>query len=317
MAFRFLQKLKDGLKKTREVLNTPVSELLRIGRVVDEALLEELEAALITSDIGPRLAMEIVEEIRVKYKAKEIKHAEDIITYLKDMLAGGLTAEIDMRLARQPQGPTMILMVGVNGTGKTTSTAKLAQFLTSQGHSVLLAAADTFRAAAGEQLDIWAERLGVEIVRHNDGADPAAVVFDACEAAVSRNIDYIIADTAGRLHNKKNLLAQLEKIYRVAGKKIPDAPHEVLLVLDATTGQNALAQAETFTEGVGVTGLILTKLDGTAKGGIVIAINRQIRLPIKFVGTGEKADDFAPFDPHAFCDALFSDIETQADAPAE
>jgi fused signal recognition particle receptor len=305
----FFGKLKAALKKTGQVLNTPVSELL-IRRKIDEALLDELEEALIAADVGPRLALDISEQIRQKYRNKEIEHAEEILDFLKNMLAEGLAAETEMSLGRNPDGPTVILLIGVNGTGKTTTTAKLARFLTDQGHGVLLAAADTFRAAAGEQLDIWASRVGVDIVRHKDGADPAAVVFDACDAALARKLDYVLVDTAGRIHTKSNLMQQLEKIHRVAGKKIAGAPHEVLLVLDATTGQNALSQAKLFTEGVGVTGLVLTKLDGTAKGGIVIAINREIRLPIKFVGLGEKETDFAPFDPHEFTDALFAGIAT-------
>ncbi|GAG37103.1 unnamed protein product, partial [marine sediment metagenome] len=247
----------------------------------DEALLEELEEALILADAGPRLAMQIVDRIREKYRNKEIENAEDILDFLKDMLAEGLAPEEEMRLARNPDGPTVVLFVGVNGTGKTTTTAKLACFLKDQGRTVLLAAADTFRAAASEQLDIWAKRVGVDIVRHADGADPAAVVFDACDAARARGADYILVDTAGRIHTKSNLMQQLDKIRRVAAKKIDGAPHEVLLVLDATTGQNALSQARTFTKGAGVTGLVLAKLDGTAKGGVVIAINREIRLPIK------------------------------------
>jgi signal recognition particle-docking protein FtsY len=306
----FFDKIKRGLKKTREILFMDVRDVFRIGRRVDEELLNELEERLILADVGPRLAAEVVDEIRVKYKKKEIEKSEDILEFLKNMLSEGLAPD-EESLAKSSEGPTLILMVGVNGTGKTTTTAKLAKFLKQQGYKVLLAAADTFRAAAGEQLDIWAGRVGVDIVRHADGADPAAVVFDACDAAIARGMDYVIVDTAGRIHTKANLMQQLEKISRVAGKKIPGAPHEVLLVLDATTGQNALSQAKTFTEGVGVTGLVLTKLDGTAKGGIVIAINRQIKLPIKFIGVGEKEDDFAPFSAKDFCSAMFAGVETE------
>lgn len=306
----FFDKIRSGLKKTRDVLFMDVKDVFRIGRRVDEALLSELEERLVLADVGPRLAAEVVEEIREKYKKKEIEKAEDILDFLKNMLSRGLSDSADALIAKNPDGPTLVLMVGVNGTGKTTTTAKLARFLKDRGDKVLLAAADTFRAAAGEQLDIWANRIGVDIVRHADGADPAAVVFDACEAAVARKVDYVLVDTAGRIHTKANLMQQLEKIHRVAAKKIPGAPHEVLLILDATTGQNALSQAKVFTEGVGVTGLVLTKLDGTAKGGIVIAINRQIKLPIKFIGVGEKEGDFAPFDAKEFCDALFAGVET-------
>ncbi len=310
----FFDKIRSGLKKTRDILFMDVRDVFRVGRRVDDDLLTELEERLILSDVGPRIATGVVEEIREKYENKEIENAEDILEFLKDMLSEGLQGEGEENLARNPDGPTLILMVGVNGTGKTTTTAKLAKFLKDQGSKVILAAADTFRAAAGEQLDIWASRVGVDIVRHNDGADPAAVVFDACEAAVARHADYVLVDTAGRIHTKANLMQQLEKIHRVAAKKIPGAPHEVLLVLDATTGQNALSQAKLFTEGVGVTGLVLTKLDGTAKGGVVIAINRQVKLPIKFIGVGEKENDFAPFDAREFVNALFAGIETEEDA---
>ncbi len=305
MARSFLSRIKAGLRKTHEVLNTPVQDLVRRRRI-DEALLDELEEALILADVGARAAVDLVDQLRQKYKNKEIEHTDDILDFLKSMLAEGLADETRMRLARAAEGPTVVLLVGVNGTGKTTSTAKLAHLLKQEGHAVLLAAADTFRAAAGEQLEIWARRVGVDIVRHADGADPAAVVFDACEAARARKADYVLVDTAGRIHTKQNLMQQLEKIARVAGKKIENAPHEVLLVLDAVIGQNALSQARLFTEGVGATGLILTKLDGTAKGGVAIAINREIRLPIKYVGTGETMEDFAPFDPHEFCEALFA-----------
>ena len=313
----FFDKLRSGLKKTREILFMDVKDVFRIGRRVDEQLLSELEESLVLADVGPRLAAEVVEEIREKYKKKEIEKAEDILEFLKNMLSRGLSDSEDARLARSADGPTLILMVGVNGTGKTTTTAKMAKFLKERGDKVILAAADTFRAAAGEQLDIWANRIGVDIVRHADGADPAAVVFDACEAAIARKADYVLVDTAGRIHTKANLMQQLEKIHRVAAKKIPGAPHEVLLILDATTGQNALSQAKVFTEGVGVTGLVLTKLDGTAKGGVVIAINRQIKLPIKFIGVGEKEDDFAPFDAKEFCDALFSNVETDEEVESQ
>ncbi|MBN2711080.1 MAG: signal recognition particle-docking protein FtsY [Planctomycetes bacterium] len=307
----FFSKLKAGLKKTREVLTMDVRDLVKIGRKVDENLLEELEEKLILADVGPRFSMEIVDDIRKKYKDKEIENSDDILDFMEQMLADRLFSESQMKLLKAESGPTVILLVGVNGTGKTTTTAKLAKYLTGTGHSVLLAAADTFRAAAGEQLDIWASRVGVDIVRHSDGADPAAVVFDACEAATARNMDYVLVDTAGRIHTKSNLMQQLEKIHRVAGKKISGAPHEVLLILDATTGQNALSQAKIFTEGVGVTGLVLTKLDGTAKGGIAMAINHEISLPIKFIGVGEKEDDFAEFDPREYVKAMFIGMDTR------
>ncbi|MDR1744745.1 MAG: signal recognition particle-docking protein FtsY [Planctomycetota bacterium] len=306
----FFDKIRGGLKKTRDILFMDVRDVFRIGRRVDEELLAELEERLVLADVGPRIAAEVVEEIREKFKKKEIEKSEDILEFLKTTLSRGLSDSGDALLSGNPDGPALILMVGVNGTGKTTTTAKLARFLKDRGDKVILAAADTFRAAAGEQLDIWANRIGVDIVRHADGADPAAVVFDACEAAIARKADYVLVDTAGRIHTRANLMQQLEKIHRVAAKRIPGAPHDVLLVLDATTGQNALSQAKLFTEGVGVTGLVLTKLDGTAKGGIVIAINRQIRLPIKFIGVGEQEADFAPFNAREFCDALFAEASS-------
>ena len=310
--------LKKGIKKTRDILFMDVRDVFRIGRKIDEPLLAELEDKLLHADVGPKLAAELVADIRDRWRKKLIEDADQIPAALKSILADTIDHPEGHALARAAEGPTVVLLVGVNGAGKTTTTAKLARRLQQDGARVLLAAADTFRAAAGEQLEIWAGRVGVDLVRHKDGADPAAVVFDACEAAIARKADYVLVDTAGRLHNKANLMQQLEKITRVAAKKIPGAPHEVLLVLDATTGQNALSQAKLFTEGVGVTGLVLAKLDGTAKGGVVIAINRQVRMPIKFVGLGEKDTDLAPFDPRAFCEALFADLpglETPPETP--
>lgn len=304
MAFRFFDSFRKGLQLTRQKLAGAFSAVATIGRKVDEAFLEELEEALVMCDVGPRLAFEMVEDVRARFYAKELSRTEDITVFLHERMVARLTTK-SLDLAHIADGPTVILMVGVNGTGKTTTTAKLAKRFASQGKTVLLGAADTFRAAAGEQLDIWAKRIGVDIIRHRDGADPAAVVFDACEAAVARHVDYLIVDTAGRLHTKDNLMRELEKIHRVAGNKIPGAPHEVLLVLDATTGQNALSQAKLFGQGVGVTGLVLAKLDGTAKGGIALAINRETDLPIKLVGTGEKEDDLADFDPASYTAALF------------
>ena len=301
----FFSRLKESLKKTAAIFS-PVAAAARPERKVDAAFWDELEEALIASDIGPAVAMEMLEKLKLLHADKAAESVDEVLDALKKLLVMGVPSIYEMKLGKNPSGPTIILLVGVNGTGKTTTTAKLARYIVDNGRTVLLAAADTFRAAAGEQLDIWAERVGVDIVRHADGADPAAVVYDACEAALARKIDYVLVDTAGRLHTKDNLMKQLEKICRVAEKKIPGAPHEVLLILDATTGQNALSQARKFTADAGVTGLILTKLDGTAKGGIVLAINREIRLPIKFIGIGEKETDLAPFDPEEFCQALFS-----------
>ncbi|MHC4884120.1 MAG: signal recognition particle-docking protein FtsY [Planctomycetota bacterium] len=308
MAWNLLQSVKQGLSRTRETLSGAFSSIMAIGRKVDEAFLEELEEALIVADVGPRLAMEMTEDVRRRYKNREIQEADEIVRFLKGDLVDKLV-EKDLTLGKAENGPTVIIFVGVNGTGKTTTTAKLAWRYAQEGQKVLLAAADTFRAAAGEQLDIWAQRLGVEIVRHRDGADPGAVVFDACEAAVARDVDYVIVDTAGRLHTKENLMRELDKIRRIAEKKIGTPPQEMLLVLDATTGQNALSQAQLFSQGVGLTGMVLTKLDGTAKGGIAVAINRAVDLPIKLIGVGEGQEDLADFDPKAFVDAMFSGIE--------
>ena len=310
MAWGLFRSVKKGLTKTRNKLSGALNAILTIGRKIDDDVLDEIEEALILSDLGPRLAMEITEDIRAKYKAREIRQVEEIFEFLQSDLSEKLLKK-DIAIAMAHAGPTVIMLVGVNGTGKTTTAAKLAHRLRRDGCSVLLAAADTFRAAAGEQLDIWAGRIGVEIIRHKDGSDPAAVVFDACEAARARKLDYVVIDTAGRIHTKENLMRELQKIHRVASQKIEGAPHEVLLVLDATTGQNALSQAKTFAQGVGLTGLVLTKLDGTAKGGIAIAINREVELPIKLIGVGEGAEDLVVFDPEAYVAAMFAGIETE------
>ncbi|MHC4871033.1 MAG: signal recognition particle-docking protein FtsY [Planctomycetota bacterium] len=313
-----MKSIKSGLNKTRDKINGTFNAILTIGRKVDEDFLEELEDALINSDVGPRLALEIVEDIRTKYKLREIKKADEIIDFIKNDLTCRLT-EKNISLCKSSDGPTVIMLIGVNGSGKTTTAAKLARRYRQEGKKVLLAAADTFRAAAGEQLDIWADKVGVDIVKHASGADPAAVVFDACDAALARGIEYLIIDTAGRLHTKDNLMRELEKIHRVAGKKIPDAPHEALLVLDSTTGQNALSQAKNFSQGVGLTGLVLTKLDGTAKGGVAVAINNDVDLPIKLIGVGESAEDLLDFDPQNYISAMFSSVsaETEVEEPVE
>ncbi|MFH0912007.1 MAG: signal recognition particle-docking protein FtsY [Planctomycetota bacterium] len=307
MAGGFFQGIRAGLAKTRDKLSHALRAVFAVGRKVDEDLLTELEEVLIAADLGPRLASELVEEVRRQYKLRAIETSGEIVEFLKESLVHSLSAS-GVELARAPDGPTVILMIGVNGTGKTTTIAKLAHRFRGEGRRVLLAAADTFRAAAVEQLERWAERVGVEIVRHRAGSDPAAVVFDACDAALARRADVLLVDTAGRLHTKNNLMRELEKIRRVAEKKIPGAPHEALLVLDATTGQNALSQAATFAEGVGLTGLVLAKLDGTAKGGIAVAIHRAVRLPIKLIGVGEREGDLAVFDPLAFVDAMFEGV---------
>jgi len=298
-------KLKAGLKKTREKFSSGLRSILSIGRKLDEDLLEELEEKLVTSDMGPATAMALVDQLTDAYKNREIAKAEEVIPFLRSRLLDMLQEEAtDAGIHEAKTPPTVILVVGVNGTGKTTSIAKLANHFHGLGKHVLLCAGDTFRAAAVEQLSIWSERIGCEIVRHSQGADPAAVAYDAVEAAIARQADVLIVDTAGRLHTQTNLMNELEKIKRVIGKKIPDAPHEVLLVLDATVGQNAIRQAQQFNEAVAVTGLILAKLDGTAKGGAVIGIRNEVPVPVKFVGLGEKIEDLEPFDAGAFVDAI-------------
>lgn len=298
-----IEKLKRGLSKTRNVLNTDVKELFA-GRRLDQTLLDKLEEILITSDIGVDMSRRIMDELGQVYKAGKLTEANQVYDYLKNELKRSLMGE-GGELSSSINSPTVILVAGVNGTGKTTSIAKLAYWLKQQDKSVLLAASDTFRAAAIEQLTIWSERIGVDIVKHQLGADPGAVAYDAAEAALARRIDYLLVDTAGRLHTKDNLMRELTKINDVLNKKIPGAPHEVLLVLDATTGQNAIVQAKLFNEAVKISGIFLAKLDGTAKGGIVVAIKNQLNIPVKFIGLGEKPEDIEPFDGDKFVDALF------------
>ena len=295
---------KEKLGKTRTRIANSLSSVLSLGRKIDESLLDELEETLISDDIGVETTSKLVSELRDAYRSRKIAATDDIVPFLKEHIKG-YWPDQDRQLHLAENGPTVILVAGVNGTGKTTSIAKLAYILSRNNKSVLLAACDTFRAAAVEQLSIWAERIGVPIVKHQTGGDPAAVAFDACEAAVARNTDILILDTAGRLHTKSDLMKQLVKIRDVAARKIPGSPHEVLLVLDATTGQNAISQAKLFTEAINVTGIILAKLDGTARGGIVIAIKDQLDIPVKFIGLGEKPEDIAEFDPATFVEALF------------
>ncbi|MBN1361563.1 MAG: signal recognition particle-docking protein FtsY [Sedimentisphaerales bacterium] len=297
--------LKERLSKTRSKISSSLSTVLSLGRKIDDDLLDELEETLIRDDIGVETTDKLITELRQAYRAREIAKAEEIIPFLKEHIKAYWPAH-DRQLRLAQSGPTVILVAGVNGTGKTTSIAKLAHIFHRNGKKVIVAACDTFRAAAVEQLSIWAERIGVQIVKHQTGSDPAAVAFDACEAAVARNVDILILDTAGRLHTKKDLMMQLTKIRDVVTRKIPDAPHEVLLVLDGTTGQNAISQAQLFTEAINVTGIFLAKLDGTARGGIVIAIKDQLDIPVKFVGLGEKPEDIAEFDPQTFVEALFA-----------
>ena len=282
-----LDKLKAGLAKSRRKISSSLNSVLTIGRKLDDDLLEELEEQLISDDIGVETTMRIVEDLRAAWKERKIASAEDVLPFLKQELID-YWPQSDRELHFAESGPTVILVTGVNGSGKTTSVAKLAAMLSSQGKKVVLGACDTFRAAAVEQLTIWSERTGVQIVKHQQGSDPAAVAFDACDATAARQADVLLIDTAGRLHTQQNLMRELTKIRDVAAGKIAGAPHEVLQVLDATTGQNAINQAKMFAQAVDLTGIFLAKLDGTAKGGIVIAIRNQINLPVKFVGLGEK-----------------------------
>ncbi len=296
--------LKERLSKTRSKISSSLSSVLRLGRNIDEELLDELEETLISDDIGVETTDKLISELREAYRNKQIAKTDDILPFLKEHMKS-YWPDRDRQLHLAPSGPTVILVAGVNGTGKTTSIAKLAYILNKNKKKVIVAACDTFRAAAIEQLTIWADRIGAQIVKHQIGGDPAAVAFDACEAAMARGADVLILDTAGRLHTKKDLMQQLTKIRDVTARKIPGSPHEVLLVLDATTGQNAIVQAKMFTEAINLTGIFLAKLDGTARGGIVIAIKDQLDIPVKFVGLGEKPEDIAEFDPDKFVEALF------------
>jgi fused signal recognition particle receptor len=305
-----VDKLKSGLTKTRQVFVGGLRSLLR-GRKLDQALLDQLEQRLITSDLGVQASAKIAADLNAAWKEGKIDSGDQALDFLKGEMKTYWPPE-SRELKFAPSGPTVILVAGINGAGKTTSIAKLGQYLKNQGKSVMVAACDTFRAAAVEQLSIWAQRIDVQIVKHQMGSDPAAVAFDACDAAVNRNIDVLIVDTAGRLHTQDNLMRELSKIRRVIEKRIPGAPHEVLLVLDATTGQNAIRQAEEFLKAVHVTGIFLAKLDGTAKGGIVVAIRHQLNLPVKFVGIGETPADIEPFNPDDFVEALFAETEPVA-----
>ncbi len=299
----FFDRLKEGLNKTKKGLMGKVESIFVPGRIVDEETLEELEETLVLSDVGAAGASEMVDHLREKKNRGELKAADSV----KEMLKLEMTAMLG---ARKPlvvfgERPFVILAVGVNGVGKTTTIGKLASRLRDEGHSVLLGAGDTFRAAAIEQLEIWAGRAGAQLVKHQSGSDPSAVVFDAVEAARARNIDVVIIDTAGRLHTKSSLMEELKKVKRVCDKALAGAPHEILLVVDATNGQNALRQAQLFNEAVGVTGIALTKLDGTAKGGIVFAIRKELNIPVKLIGVGEGIEDLQDFVPEDFVKALF------------
>lgn len=300
-----LARFKEGLARTREGLADKVRGLLKGRTVIDDELYEELETILLQADVGVETTIKLIDALRERIRQERVRDPHVVMPLLKEEMGKILGAQAP-GLRPAWDKPTVIMVVGVNGTGKTTTIGKLAHRLRSEGRKVLLGAADTFRAAAAEQLAVWAQRTGAELVRHGEGADPAAVAYDAVQAARAREADVVLIDTAGRLHTKANLMEELKKIRRVIAREIPDAPHEVLLVLDATTGQNAIQQARLFTEAVGVTGIVLTKLDGTAKGGIVLAIRDRFGIPVKFVGLGEGAEDLRPFDPEAFLDAIFA-----------
>ncbi len=299
-------RMKEAVTRTRENLSQRIEEVVSFGKEIDRATLDDLEATLIGADLGNTTTREVLDKLREKADRKQIRNTDELKRLLKDELLAILNAANTRPVERVDGTPEVILVVGVNGTGKTTTIGKLSQVFRSQGKTVLLCAADTFRAAAIEQLEIWGQRTGTEVIRTKPGGDPAAVLYDALQAASARHSDYVIVDTAGRLHTKTNLMAELDKMRRTAQRIIPGAPHETLLVMDATTGQNGLQQARQFTEAAGVTGIVLTKLDGTAKGGVVVAISRELGLPVRYVGVGEKAGDLLPFNAKDFVDSLFA-----------
>lgn len=297
----FFDKIKAGLTKTKENIQNSLNGIFATFRKVDEEFLDELLELLILSDVGFETAESIIDELRNRAKLEKIEDANVLKTVLRDIIAEKMTGGNELNISTSP---SVIVVVGVNGVGKTTTIGKLANNLKNEGKKVIIAAADTFRAAAIEQIEIWAQRADIEIVKHQDGSDPASVVYDAIQAAKARNADVVICDTAGRLHNKKGLMDELSKITRVVSKELPDADKEILLVLDATTGQNAIVQAKDFKEATNITGVVLTKLDGTAKGGVTIAVRDVTGVPIKLIGVGEKIDDLQPFSPTAFASAL-------------
>lgn len=302
----FFDKLKSGLGKTRESFSEKVNSVFSAFVKIDEEFFEELLEVLIMADLGTQTAEYVIETLKARVKSKRLQDAEDIKEELKNVIAEILT-EQDTAMHLETK-PSVILVIGVNGVGKTTSIGKMAALYRERGRNVLLAAADTFRAAAIEQLDEWATRAGCDIIKNKENSDPSAVVFDACRAAKARSTDILICDTAGRLHNKSNLMAELSKISRVIEKELPDADKEILIVLDASTGQNAVSQAKLFSEAAGISGIILTKIDGTAKGGIVVSIAKEQNIPVKFIGVGEGISDLQEFDAESFAKALFSDM---------
>ena len=302
----FFEKISAGLKKTRDSLMGRLEDLAAGFTKVDEDFFDELEETLIMGDVGANVTMRIMDELRDRVRHAGITEPTEVIGQLREIITGLMGEESPLDLSTKP---SVVLVIGVNGVGKTTTIGKMAAYLRGEGKQVLLAAADTFRAAAAEQLAVWADRAGAELIRHEEGSDPASVVFDAIHAGKSRGADVIICDTVGRLHNKKNLMDELSKIARVISRELPDAAVEVLLVLDATTGQNAISQARSFQEAAGITGIVLTKLDGTAKGGAVIGIREELGVPVKFIGVGEDIDDLRPFVPAEFAAALFEGQE--------
>jgi fused signal recognition particle receptor len=313
------EKFKDGLAKTRDSFAGRVNDLVYRYRKVDEDFFEELEEILIAADVGVSTVMELIDELKDEVKKRNIENPREVQSVISEKLVEiyqGFEGKAE-GLNLQEKGLTVVLVVGVNGVGKTTSIGKLAHRLKQEGKSVLLAAGDTFRAGAIEQLEVWGERVGVDVIKQSAGSDPAAVMYDALQAAKSRGVDVLLCDTAGRLQNKVNLMKELEKVKRVIEREVPGAPHEVLLVLDATTGQNAMSQAKTFTEATEVSGIVLTKLDGTAKGGIVLAIRNELKTPVKFVGLGEKMDDLQEFDAEQFVYGLFSEMLEEVEADTE
>src|SRR5436305_7113482 len=302
----FLDRMKQAVTRTRENLAERIEDVVAFGKEIDRNTLDDLEATLIGADLGSTTTQEVLGKLREKADRKQIKDVEELKRLLKEELLSILNAANSRPVNKLNGTPEVILVVGVSGTGKTTTIGKLSQVFRSQGNTVLLCAADTFRAAAIEQLEIWGQRTGTEVIKTRAGGDPAAVLFDALQSATARKTDYVVVDTAGRLHTKQNLMMELEKMKRTAQRIVPGAPHETLLVMDATTGQNGLQQARQFTQSAGVTGIVLTKLDGTAKGGVVVAISRELGLPVRYVGVGEKAGDLLPFSAEDFVDSLFA-----------
>ena len=308
------KKFNFGLKKTREQMSGAIDSVLEASAAIDDDLFEELEEILIMGDVGVTTAQHIIDELRDRVKKRDLKKPDKLRRVIREVVADMLSGKEGMELDTIP---SVILVIGVNGVGKTTTIGKMAAYYKAQGKKVILAAADTFRAAAIEQLEIWADRAGVEIVKHREGADPAAVIFDTIAAGKARDADLIICDTAGRLHNKKNLMEELAKIYRVIDRELPYSDREVLLVLDATTGQNAVNQAREFMNAAEITGIVLTKLDGTARGGVVLSIMDDLKIPVKFVGVGEQVDDLQPLDAEAFAQGLFEEVSREEDGLQE